>query len=303
MKIEAKDLQSALTEASIKLECSVVDLEYTILQQHKSGFLGFGRKSAIIEVEVKRYKKKHFKKENKPNFRNEEKSNHFQKTDKVVKTENEFKKNESKIRKMEENESKIKKMEENEPKTEVKMESSKKEKYVVKSDAIFDSFHKEDHTSRNQDDLLDEIKIQLERLLKISCFQISLKEIKMYDENCIFIRLDGEDSALLIGKEAHRYKAFSYLLHNWINLKYNLLVRLEIAEFLEKQIQGMQFYLQGMAEKIKQSGRGQTKPLDGVLIKIALEELRAMFPHKYVGIKQNGEQRFVVVNDFVKKDE
>ncbi|EAH9379693.1 protein jag [Campylobacter upsaliensis] len=293
MKIEAKDLQSALTEASIKLECSVVDLEYTILQQHKSGFLGFGRKSAIIEVEVKRYKKKHFKKENKPNFRNEEKSNHFQKTDKVVKTENEFKKNESKIRKMEENE----------PKTEVKMESSKKEKYVVKSDAIFDSFHKEDHTSRNQDDLLDEIKIQLERLLKISCFQISLKEIKMYDENCIFIRLDGEDSALLIGKEAHRYKAFSYLLHNWINLKYNLLVRLEIAEFLEKQIQGMQFYLQGVAEKIKQSGRGQTKPLDGVLIKIALEELRAMFPHKYVGIKQNGEQCFVVVNDFVKKDE
>ncbi|EAH7597884.1 protein jag [Campylobacter upsaliensis] len=291
MKIEAKDLQSALTEASIKLECSVVDLEYTILQQHKSGFLGFGRKSAIIEVEVKRYKKKHFKKENKPNFRNEEKSNHFQKTDKVVKTENEFKKNESKIRKMEENE----------PKTEVKMESSKKEKYVVKSDAIFDSFHKEDHTSRNQDDLLDEIKIQLERLLKISCFQISLKEIKMYDENCIFIRLDGEDSALLIGKEAHRYKAFSYLLHNWINLKYNLLVRLEIAEFLEKQIQGMQFYLQGVAEKIKQNGRGQTKPLDGVLIKIALEELRAMFPHKYVGIKQNGEQRFVVVNDFVKK--
>ncbi|WP_270969997.1 Jag N-terminal domain-containing protein [Campylobacter upsaliensis] len=293
MKIEAKDLQSALTEASIKLECSVVDLEYTILQQHKSGFLGFGRKSAIIEVEVKRYKKKHLKKENKPNFRNEEKSNHFQKTDKVVKTENEFKKNESKIRKMEENE----------PKTEVKMESSKKEKYVVKSDAIFDSFHKEDHTNRNQDDLLDEIKIQLERLLKISCFQISLKEIKMYDENCIFIRLDGEDSALLIGKEAHRYKAFSYLLHNWINLKYNLLVRLEIAEFLEKQIQGMQFYLQGVAEKIKQSGRGQTKPLDGVLIKIALEELRAMFPHKYVGIKQNGEQRFVVVNDFVKKDE
>ncbi|EMI4814652.1 Jag N-terminal domain-containing protein [Campylobacter upsaliensis] len=283
MKIEAKNLQSALTEASIKLECSVVDLEYTILQQHKSGFLGFGRKSAIIEVEVKRYKKKHFKKENKPHFRNEEKLNHFQKTDKVVKAESEFKKNE--------------------PKTEVKMESSKKEKYVVKSDAIFDSFHKEDHAGRNQDDLLDEIKIQLERLLKISCFQISLKEIKMYDENCIFIRLDGEDSALLIGKEAHRYKAFSYLLHNWINLKYNLLVRLEIAEFLEKQIQGMQFYLQGVAEKIKQSGRGQTKPLDGVLIKIALEELRAIFPHKYVGIKQNGEQRFVVVNDFVKKDE
>ncbi|MBS4306984.1 Jag N-terminal domain-containing protein [Campylobacter vulpis] len=279
MKIEAKDLQSALTEASIKLECSVIDLEYTILQQHKSGFLGFGRKNAIIEVEVKKHKKKSFKRENKSHFKNEEKLNKFEK-----------KENKSK-----------KISEENELKNEMKIEPIKKEAYIVKSDAIFDSFHKEDYA--NQDDLLDEIKIQLERLLKISCFKIYLKELKMYDENCIFIRLDGEDSALLIGKEAHRYKAFSYLLHNWINLKYNLLVRLEIAEFLEKQIQGMQFYLQGVAEKIKQSGRGQTKPLDGVLIKIALEELRAMFPHKYVGIKQNGEQRFVVVNDFVKKDE
>lgn len=279
MKIEAKDLQSALTEASIKLECSVIDLEYAILQQHKSGFLGFGRKNAIIEVETKKHKKKSFKRENKSHFKNEEKLNKFEKK-----------------------ENKPKKIsEENELKNEMKIEPIKKEAYIVKSDAIFDSFHKEDRA--NQDDLLDEIKIQLERLLKISCFKIYLKELKMYDENCIFIRLDGEDSALLIGKEAHRYKAFSYLLHNWINLKYNLLVRLEIAEFLEKQIQGMQFYLQGVAEKIKQSGRGQTKPLDGVLIKIALEELRAMFPHKYVGIKQNGEQRFVVVNDFVKKDE
>ncbi|HHY2378617.1 TPA: Jag N-terminal domain-containing protein, partial [Campylobacter jejuni] len=50
-------------------------------------------------------------------------------------------------------------------------------------------------------------------------------------------------------------------------------------------------------------GRGQTKPLDGVLIKIALEQLRAEFPDKYVGIKQNNDQRFVVINDFFKKDE
>ncbi|MCR2062429.1 Jag N-terminal domain-containing protein [Campylobacter helveticus] len=291
MRVEAKDLQSALTEASIKLECSVVDLEYTILQHHKNGFLGFGRKSAIIEVEAKRYKKKAFKKENKSYFKTEEKP----KTDKFEKME--FENGQSELK------SSKKISEENALKSEMKAEPIKKEKYVVKSDAIFDSFHKEVDTNRDSQDILDEIKIQLERLLKASCFKISVSEIKMYDENCIFIRLDGEDAALMIGKEAHRYKAISYLLHNWINLKYNLLVRLEIAQFLEKQIQGMQFYLQGVAEKIKQSGRGQTKPLDGVLIKIALEELRVMFPNKYVGIKQNGEQRFVVVNDFVKKDE
>ena len=80
-------------------------------------------------------------------------------------------------------------------------------------------------------------------------------------------------------------------------------MRLEIAQFLENQIQGMQLYLQSVIEKIKIYGRGQTKPLDGVLIKIALEQLRAEFPNKYVGIKQNNDQRFVVINDFFKKDE
>ncbi|MEE6534503.1 Jag N-terminal domain-containing protein, partial [Campylobacter coli] len=50
MRIEAKDLQSALTEASKSLECSVIDLEYEIIQYSKNGFLGFWRKNAIIEA-------------------------------------------------------------------------------------------------------------------------------------------------------------------------------------------------------------------------------------------------------------
>lgn len=271
MKIEAIDLQSALTEASRILECSVMDLEYEIIQHSRKGFLGLGRKKAIIEAKAK---KRNLKKNPKKEFVSLK--NH--------KTEQHKPKQESK----------------NEIKNE---KNNQKEKYIVKSDEIFDSFHRESKGMRNTQDILDEIRIQLVRLLKSSQFKIELSELKMYNEGCVLIRLDGEDAALMIGKEAHRYKALSYLLHNWINLKYNLLVRLEIAQFLENQIQGMQLYLQSVIEKIKIYGRGQTKPLDGVLIKIALEQLRAEFPNKYVGIKQNNDQRFVVINDFFKKDE
>ncbi|TEY12959.1 hypothetical protein ELQ27_22705, partial [Campylobacter sp. CH185] len=91
----------------------------------------------------------------------------------------------------------------------------------------FDSFHRESKGVRNTQDILDEIRIQLVKLLESSQFKIELSELRMYNEDCVLIRLDGEDAALMIGKEAHRYKAISYLLHNWINLKYNLLVRLE----------------------------------------------------------------------------
>lgn len=279
MRIEAKDLQSALIEASKSLECSVVDLEYEILQNSRSGFLGFGRKNAIIEVKAnkkflnpndKRAIKKDFKEKNFAHQKHYTKPNLNKET---ITTEESI------------------------------LILNPKEKYAVKTDKIFDSFHRESKEIQNKGLYLDEIKIQLENLLQSSRFNIKLIELSMYNEGCVFIKLDGEDAALMIGKEAHRYKAISYLLHSWINLKYDLLVRLEIAQFLENQIQGMQHYLQGVIEKVDFFGRAQTKPLDGVLIKIALEQLRAKFPEKYVGIKQVGEERIVVINDFFKKDE
>jgi len=89
------------------------------------------------------------------------------------------------------------------------------------------------------------------------------------------------------------------MIFNWINTKYNLQLRLEIAEFLQNQEEMIKKYLAPLIEKIKDTGRGQTKSLDGVLVKIALEELRKEFPDKYVGIKTNREGgKYIVVNEF-----
>ena len=148
---------------------------------------------------------------------------------------------------------------------------------------------------------MDEIRVQIENLFSKSCFNVSLQELSFYDKDCILIKFDGEDVALMIGKEAHRYKALSYILHNWINSKYKLLIRLEIAQFLESQTQAIENYITSVINKVEQNGKAQTKHLDGVLIKIALEKLRNAFPDKYVGIKEQGEQRFIVINDFYKK--
>lgn len=247
MRIEAKDLQSALTKAANEFDCSVLDVEYEIVQRPSRGFLGLFKKNAIIEA---RNKKKPLKQSLKPAHKN---------TDKKHKSEN--------------------------------------QKPIAQNN------ESKNTQKNNPPSVVDEISKKLKQLLQSSGLNIKLVELSLQDKDCIYIRLDGEDAALLIGKEAYRYKALSYLLHNWINSKFNLLVRLEIAEFLKNQEQGMQFYLKNIIEKVESTGRAQTKHLDGVLIKIALEQLRERFPNKYVGIKQNGEQRFVVVNDFFKKDE
>ena len=151
------------------------------------------------------------------------------------------------------------------------------------------------------DKILPGIKEGMTRLFKASCFEIDKVEVSKFNDETVLIELDGADAALLIGKEGYRYKAISYMLYNWLNSKYNLAIRLEIAQFLQNQEAMMDQYLNGVIERVQNSGRAQTKPLDGVLVKIALEKLREKFPDKYVGIKSGNDGKFVVVNDFFKK--
>lgn len=398
MKIEAKNLQDALLVAASQLECSVLDLEYEVIQHHKDGFLGLFQRNAIIEARCKKRKfdKKYPKKRDfgekyssnsryndrydepyKPQRKDipsYEKSYENKAFDERVNRYDDYESKFSSIQRDEtpqEKAEKPRKSYESYDKSYEKKsfngakgykistddepikptpranESAKafrpsaesikqepqgfendkifginhkqfvndepdeeqtpsaplpKSKYVVKDDEIFNSFHKE--SVPNPKLYIDEIRIQLDKLIKAGEFGVKITELSVYDKDSIYIKLEGEDAALLIGKEAYRYKALSYLLHNWINSRYNLLIRLEIADFLRNQSQSMDFYLQGIIERVEATGRAQTKPLDGVLVKLALEKLRERFPNKYVGIRQNDDdEKFVIINDFFKKDE
>ena len=92
------------------------------------------------------------------------------------------------------------------------------------------------------------------------------------------------------------------LSFNWINSKYNLLIRLEIAEFLKNQEEVVKSYLLPLVEQVRATRRGQTKILDGVLIQIALKELRDEFPDLYVGVKTNEDgSKYIIINEFYPK--
>ena len=147
----------------------------------------------------------------------------------------------------------------------------------------------------------EEIKKGIEDLLQNSCFDIALSTLEV-DENLVSIKLDGEDAALMIGKEGYRYKALSYILHNWIKIKYNKNISVEIAEFLKNQDQMITEYLHTIKERVDEMGKAQTKPLDGILVKLALEKLRAAYPNKYVAIRTIRDGRkIVIVNEYRKE--
>ena len=96
--------------------------------------------------------------------------------------------------------------------------------------------------------------------MKTSCFDIDTIEVDVFN-NIAHIFVDGDDAALLIGKEGYRYKALSYMIFNWINSMYNLQLRLEIAEFLKNQEESVLKYLEGVCQNIESDGRAQQRYL------------------------------------------
>ena len=154
---------------------------------------------------------------------------------------------------------------------------------------------------KNYDKVLEDIKIKVNDLFSKICYDINEIEVKMYDDKTVLVHFTGNDSALLIGKEGYRYKAMSYILFNWIHDEYGLMLRLEIAEFLQNQEEHMKIYVDSIIDDIKAQEYYKTKILDGILIHIALTILREELPNKYIAVKQNvNKEKYILINEYKK---
>ena len=305
MRIQAYSLSEAYLKASVELGVSAADVNVEIITKPSAGFLGFFKKLGEFEVSTIKRKVKDFKKPAKEDFSESRFESKAQSPapKPEIKSQSGFKPEPNSF----------------ESKENLEFPSKKPERSnVFKAyDNIIDNFNASNENKPEEPkempfvkkaenkqggelntEILNEIESGLKTLFGASDFKIHIEEVSKYDENSVYIKLDGEDCALLIGKEGYRYKALSSLLYNWINSKYNLNVRLEIAEFLKNQEAGMRVYLEGIIRRVEETGHANTKPLDGVLIKIALEQLRERFKDKYVGIKNSEEGKYIIINDF-----
>lgn len=280
-KIESTTLEEAYTKASQELGCSITDLEIEVIQHPSKGFLGIGKKKAIIVASCKRAAKVPVARAPKEEI--------------LPKPERKEPRREVEAPRAEEKKISAKEPQE-EPK---KLEPERKPPLeLFEEKEVFGDFYK---YSMSIEEICHEIEIDINALFKNACFDIDPVTVSPYDDTTVFVKFSGKDAALLIGKEGYRYKALSYMLYNWINTKYNLGVRLEIAEFLKTQEEQIRKYLSGVIENIKKEGRGQTKILDGVLIQIALRDLREAFPDKYVGVRTTkSDEKYIIVNNFNK---
>ncbi|UOR63644.1 Jag N-terminal domain-containing protein [Helicobacter pylori] len=261
IEIKAKTLEEALIQASIALNCPIINLQYEVIQTPSKGFLSIGKKEAIILVGVKESVKESVKKVQKESVK--------ETNTKEIHQSAEEKKQNSEIETPQE-----------------KITTPKPPKKNLKEES-------------HNGDKLHEIKQELKDLFSHLPYKINKVEVSLYEPGVLLIDIDGEDSALLIGEKGYRYKALSYLLFNWIHPAYGYNIRLEISTFLQNQEKVMDTQLQNTIMTVHEVGKGQMKAPDGVLTYIALKKLRKAFPNKYVSIKTNlNDEKYIVINDF-----
>ena len=277
-RVEAPTLEEAYEKASQMLDCSISELQSEVIQHPSKGLFGLLKKNAIIVATCNRPVSKYEEKKETEDLPTMEESV----ASEIIATVKEEHTTQSKPA---------------EPK--------------IEKDAIVDSFFEADHTEDELEELEEEsvvydelarmIEDQLKELLSHSCFDIDVVEVDVRD-NTALIFIDGNDAALLIGKEGYRYNALSYMVFNWLHTKYELFIKLEIAEFLTTQQEMIRNYIKPVIENVEKQGKGKTRFLDGILVQIALEQLRERFPDKYVAVKTGREgKKFVVINEFNNK--
>jgi len=289
IKIEAITLEGAFKDAASALDCSVTQLAVEVVQSPSSGFLGFFKKKAIIVATIKNepiQEKEEAKEIVHPKIENVEKPEkiveekqptHTILNDTIMPT--------SFVSDQDEDE--------------LEEELASGLDYTADYDDEYDDVDEESVSSVDMQSVVKEVEEEINKLFELICFEIDKIEVSAYDKETLLIEFKGEDAALLIGKEGYRYKALSYMIFNWINTKYDLQLRLEIAEFLKNQEESVARYLANVYENIDRDGRAQTKILDGVLVQIALKELREHYPDKYVVIRSTKDGlKYIIVNDY-----
>ena len=282
IKVEAKTLELAYEQAANRLECSITELQIEVVQHPSSGFLGLFKKEAII-IASSKVQLEDPTSEQEP----------IQKEPPAAKSSSEAKK-EPQYR---EDETSYQELHDNTlaPSSFVTtQEDEDYSHYTYEEDD--EAFYE---NAKSLDEIASEVEDKINALFKHICFNLDRIKVRVFDENTLEVEFSGEDAALLIGKEGYRYKALSYIIFNWINAEYQLQLRMEIAEFLQNQEESISRYLVGVCENIDRDGRAQTKVLDGVLVQIALKELRARYPQKYVAIRSTRDgAKYIIVNDY-----
>jgi len=272
MEFSAKTVQDAITEACTHFIVTSSSLEYEVVEEGSSGFLGIGSKPAVIKARVKSSDldeaKSVFNKETK-----EEK--------KEAKKENKEIKKEVKENKKEEK--KAEKALAEEKKEPAKAEPKKREINVNAAEV-----------EKKAVDFLKDVLSKME-------IENDVKAKYDAEENCLNIEIAGEDMGVLIGKRGQTLDSLQYLVSLVVNkgTKEYIRVKVDTENYRERRNKTLENLAKNMAFKVKRTRRSvmlePMNPYERRVIHSALQN------DSYVTTHSEGEEPYRKVVITLKK--
>ena len=251
--VSAKTVNDAITEASIELGIASTDMEYEVVEEGSAGFLGIGKKQAVIKAWKKEDKpaKKEVKKESKKEIKKEEPKKE------VVKKET--------------------------PKEEVKEEP---EVQVEEEAPVKEEKHVE--VTQETKDACEKFLVDV---LKTMGMEVKLTS-SIDEDGALSIDMEGENMGILIGKRGQTLDSLQYLTNRVANKMQEgyVRVKLDTENYRQRRKETLENLAKNIAHKVKRNKKAVSlepmNPYERRIIHSALQN------DKYVSTHSEGEEPY-----------
>lgn len=294
--VSAKTLDDAITEALIQLGVTSDQLEYDVIEKGNAGFLGIGRKQAVIKARRKVEKKvndepvidfsdavkgvmkdsksdnyhKHNNRDNKKKKDNRKKENYHKNNKNVTAFE------------------KTEKVKEETVKTEKKEKNDKPHKPVQE--------RKEIELAKVEDITVKTCEEFLTNVLKAMDMEVEIKT-SIDEEGALCIEMNGDNMGILIGKRGQTLDSLQYLTNRVANKTQDgyVRVKLDTEDYRRRRKETLENLARGIAYKVKKTRKPVVlEPMNPYERRIIHSALQG---NKFVETVSEGEEpyRHVVV--------
>lgn len=234
IRVSAKTLDDAITEALIQLGVTSDRLEYNVIEKGSAGFLGIGMKQAVIEAWKKEEKTEESEIEDLKEAVKEEISSIM---DEPVK------KKESKKEKKESSK-KVKHKPEKMPKE--KKEEDKKEEPVKEEQVL----------AKVEEQTIKAVEQFLKDTLKAMDMEVEITS-SIDEDGALYVDMKGEHMGILIGKRGQTLDALQYLANRVANKHQSgyVRVKLDTENYRARREETLKHLAKNIAHKVKRNRR------------------------------------------------
>lgn len=254
IRVSAKTVDDAITEALIQLGVTSDRLEYEVIEKGSAGFLGIGMKQAVIEArrkkddaeetvddfkkEIEKEFKKDFSKENKKEFRKD------------------FKKENKQSQKAPEKEivkEEVKKEVKEEIKEEIKEDTSEKE---VKKEVKETTQRRNVELAEVTEETVKAVETFLKETLQAMGMSVEI-ESTIEDDGSLNVDMKGDNMGILIGKRGQTLDSLQYLANRVANKHQSgyVRVKLDTENYRSRREETLKHLAKNIAHKVKRNRR------------------------------------------------